>query len=104
MRVAVVDVGRMRVLVLDACVPVTVRVLGSVGGNGSPRTLPANQLEVAVLDRTRPSRKFKRITGAALSPLLPADTTGRPAEPAPADTPRHDADDAPDSPGTADGS
>jgi len=91
-------------LPLAEALAVTVRALGSVGGNGSPRTLPANQLEVAVLDRTRPSRKFKRITGAALSPLLPADTAGRPAEPAPADTPRHDADDAPDSPGSADGS
>jgi proteasome alpha subunit len=84
-------------LPLAEALAVTVRGLGSVGGNGTPRTLPANQLEVAVLDRTRPSRKFKRITGAALTPLLPADTTGRPAEPAPADTPRHDADDAADS-------
>ena len=91
-------------LPLAEALAVTVRALGSVGGNGSPRTLPANQLEVAVLDRTRPSRKFKRLTGAALSPLLPADTTGQRAEPAPADTPRHDADDAPDSSGSDDGS
>ena len=81
-------------LTLADALAVAVRALGSVGGNGSPRTLPANQLEVAVLDRTRPTRKFKRLTGAALTPLLPADTVGRPAEPAPADTPRHDADDA----------
>src|SRR6266567_2126662 len=45
-------------LPLAEALAVTVRALGSVGGNGSPRTLPANQLEVAVLDRTRPSRKF----------------------------------------------
>ena len=50
-----------------------VRALGSVGGaNGSPRTLPASQLEVAVLDRNRGKRKFKRIAGAALTDLLPA--------------------------------
>jgi proteasome alpha subunit len=51
---------------------VACRALGSVGGNGASRTLPANQLEVAVLDRTRGARKFKRITGAALGALLPA--------------------------------
>jgi proteasome alpha subunit len=50
---------------------VACRALGSVGGNGAARVLPANQLEVAVLDRTRGARKFKRITGAALAALLP---------------------------------
>jgi len=51
-----------------------VRALGSVGGaDGSPRAIPAAQLEVAVLDRTRGKRKFKRITGAALTELLPAE-------------------------------
>jgi proteasome alpha subunit len=60
---------------------VAVRSLGSVGGtNGAKRALPANQLEVAVLDRTRGKRKFRRITGSALSELLPD------AEPAPADS------------------
>ncbi|WP_344321967.1 proteasome subunit alpha [Streptomyces macrosporus] len=39
--------------------------------NGSERTLTADQLEVAVLDRTRPrQRKFKRILGRQLSRLL----------------------------------
>ena len=42
---------------------VAVRALGSAGANGTPRTLPAGQLEVAVLDRTRTNRKFKRIAG-----------------------------------------
>ncbi|MGH8834755.1 MAG: proteasome subunit alpha, partial [Actinomycetes bacterium] len=36
----------------------------------SPRQLPANQLEVAVLDRTRPKRKFQRLLGAKLDALL----------------------------------
>jgi proteasome alpha subunit len=49
-----------------------VRALGSVGGEGgAPRQLAANQLEVAVLDRRRSGRTFRRITGAALTGLLP---------------------------------
>jgi proteasome alpha subunit len=69
---------------------VACRALGSVGGNGVARALPANQLEVAVLDRTRGSRKFKRITGAALTALLPTPSgtqqVSQPAaEPAPDD-------------------
>jgi proteasome alpha subunit len=68
-----------------------VKALGSVGGtNGAPRELPATQLEVAVLDRTRGKRKFRRFTGAALTELLPATSGGPVAEPAPADTPHED--------------
>ncbi len=53
-----------------------VEALGSVGGEGGkPRTLEANQLEVAVLDRGRVGRKFRRITGNALTPLLAMTTT-----------------------------
>jgi proteasome alpha subunit len=52
---------------------VAVGALGTAGGpGGDPRSLPAGQLEVAVLDRTRGQRKFKRITGLALTELLPA--------------------------------
>src|SRR5690606_18505971 len=41
--------------------------------NGSEREIPAERLEVAVLDRTRPQkRKFKRITGRQLVRLLEA--------------------------------
>ena len=58
---------------LPDALAVAVNVLASVGGpDGKPRELPATQLEVAVLDRTRGARKFRRITGAALTPLLPA--------------------------------
>lgn len=79
---------------LTEALGVAVHALGSVGGNGSPRSLPAAQLEVAVLDRTRGTRKFKRITGAALTELLPAEQAGDQAsEPSPADTPPHDTDD-----------
>jgi proteasome alpha subunit len=41
-----------------------------VGTSGSDRTLTANSLEVAVLDRTRPRRLFKRVVGAQLEELL----------------------------------
>jgi proteasome alpha subunit len=71
---------------------VAVRTLGSVGGaDGAQRSLPAAQLEVAVLDRNRGKRKFQRIVGLALTDLLPTPEAGdEPGEPAPADTPPHD--------------
>ncbi|MGC4806395.1 proteasome subunit alpha [Micromonospora sp. DT233] len=48
--------------------------LSSVGGEGgAARTIAANQLEVAVLDRRRVGRTFRRITGAALTALLDGD-------------------------------
>jgi proteasome alpha subunit len=47
------------------------KALGSVGGeNGQTRQIEAKQLEVAVLDRRRRGRAFRRITGAALITLL----------------------------------
>ena len=66
-----------------------VRALASSGGTDpGPRTLPASQLEVAVLDRTRGKRKFRRLTGLALAELLPDNGTGdTPAAAGSADTP-----------------
>ncbi|HEX5596204.1 MAG TPA: proteasome subunit alpha [Micromonosporaceae bacterium] len=66
-----------------------VAALGSVGGEGgAPRTIAADQLEVAILDRRRVGRTFRRITGAALAELLAADvpveTTGGPEKKGPA--------------------
>ncbi len=79
-------------LPLQDALRVAVAALGSVGGSdGAPRDLPASQLEVAVLDRTRGTRKFRRITGNALRTLLPSSPQGAQAEPAPTDTPPHDA-------------
>jgi proteasome alpha subunit len=47
--------------------------------NGSERTLTAEQLEVAVLDRGRPQkRKFKRVSGSQVADLL-GDTTSESA-------------------------
>lgn len=63
-----------------------VEAIASVGGEGGkPRTLDSAQLEVAVLDRARPGRTFRRITGAALAPLLAAAPETTPPEPAPAE-------------------
>jgi proteasome alpha subunit len=42
----------------------------STGENGEQRSLTSAQLEVAVLDRTRPRRKFRRFTDAQLDGLL----------------------------------
>lgn len=62
---------------LTEAVRMTVRALGLVGGeNGKPRELNSNQLELAVLDRARPQRTFRRITGAALEALVKAGTGG----------------------------
>jgi proteasome alpha subunit len=49
-----------------------VTALSEHGGQG-PRTLDDKQLEVAILDRTRPRRCFRRIVGAELAGLLNSD-------------------------------
>ncbi|MEV0431489.1 proteasome subunit alpha [Micromonospora sp. NPDC050495] len=59
---------------LSEAVRAAMKALSSVGGEGgSARTIAANQLEVAVLDRRRVGRTFRRITGAALTALLEGD-------------------------------
>jgi len=64
-------------LSLSDAVRLAVESLSSVGGEGGqPRKLEARQLEVAVLDRRRPGRTFRRITGAALTGLLTPDGGG----------------------------
>jgi proteasome alpha subunit len=58
-------------MTLAEALKLAVDALGSVGGeNGKPRTLAANQLEVAVLDRHRSGRTFRRLTGLALTKVL----------------------------------
>ena len=59
------DALQVGVRALSAVSPVTA---GS--GNGSATLLTAAQLEVAVLDRRRPKRAFRRVVGAALRTLL----------------------------------
>jgi proteasome alpha subunit len=68
-------------LSLAEAVPVAVKALSagspSTGtGPGASELLPANKLEVAVLERARPRRAFRRIAGAALDSLMPAPTKG----------------------------
>jgi proteasome alpha subunit len=46
------------------------------GANAEERILGVSALEVAVLERGRPRRSFRRITGAALRELLPAANRG----------------------------
>ena len=66
---------------LAEALAVGVRALSAVSpataaNGGGHDQLPAEQLEVAVLDRRRPKRAFRRVTGAALRRLLsdgPAD-------------------------------
>lgn len=47
-----------------------VAALGQTGTDGEIRTISADDLEAAVLDRTRPRRAFKRLVGAHLEGLL----------------------------------
>ena len=74
-----------------------VRALGSGGDGDETRAIPAAQLEVAVLDRTRPRRAFRRLSGSALEELLAAagdDATtgdGAPSDGGPSDGAADDA-------------
>lgn len=95
-------------MALGEAVKVAVKALGSVGGEGgAARTIAANQLEVAVLDRRRVGRTFRRITGAALAALLDGDgatgseaaTQNRPETPT---TPKEEAKKPTTSAGSAD--
>jgi proteasome alpha subunit len=55
---------------LREALAVGVAALSSVSPAATGAQLPAEQLEVAVLDRRRPKRAFRRVTGAALRTLL----------------------------------
>ncbi|TWG08207.1 proteasome subunit alpha [Saccharopolyspora dendranthemae] len=57
---------------LEDAIRVAVKGLSSSGDSG--RELGTKALEVAVLDRARPNRTFRRIQGAALTALLPEST------------------------------
>jgi proteasome alpha subunit len=59
------DALEVGVRALSAVSPVT-----AGAANGGPTRLTAAQLEVAVLDRRRPKRAFRRVTGSALRTLL----------------------------------
>jgi proteasome alpha subunit len=85
-------------LSLSEAIPIAVEALGSVGGEGgTPRRIGAEALEIAVLDRNRGARKFRRVTGAALASFLPA-----PQEATTIDEPAADATPAETTPDTSD--
>jgi proteasome alpha subunit len=86
---------RVGVQALSAVSPAT-----SANGGGHEQ-LPAEQIEVAVLDRRRPKRAFRRVTGAALRSLL-ADEPVTEEAPAPAEAAATHAPSAP-APGTPPG-
>lgn len=57
---------------LTDALKLAVAALSSIGGeNGASRTIVANQLEVAILDRTKTGRTFRRLTGNALTAVMP---------------------------------
>ena len=57
---------------LETAVRLAVEALVQNGADGEPRTLAADDLEAAVLDRTRPRRSFQRLLGSRLERLLGA--------------------------------
>ncbi|HEV7726242.1 MAG TPA: proteasome subunit alpha [Modestobacter sp.] len=68
------DALKVGVRALSAVSPAT-----SANGGGLDQ-LPAEQLEVAVLDRRRPKRAFRRVGGAALRTLLADEPAAAPEE------------------------
>jgi proteasome alpha subunit len=69
-------------LSLSAALGLAVEMLSKDANGGDPRVLQSGQLEVAILDRQRPRRAFRRLTGPLLEALLAPDnpTTDVPEE------------------------
>lgn len=70
------DAVQLAIRALSAAAPATTAGNGDTGGI-------SGRLEVAVLERNRPARAFRRVEGAALTALLPAAETPEPPEPEP---------------------
>jgi proteasome alpha subunit len=63
-------------LTLSEALMLAVAQLTRDSSGGPPRTLGTSQLEVAILDRLRPRRAFRRLAGPLLERLLtPGDPT-----------------------------
>jgi proteasome alpha subunit len=73
---------------LDEALRLAVELLGKDPATGEQRSLTAEQLEVAMLERSRPRRKFRRLSGAQLGQVLGsgASAAGRADELAPPPT------------------
>ena len=70
---SVVSAGWTAGMTLPAALALATRALGTPADDGgTQREIPASQLEVAVLDRTRPRRTFRRLSGPLLEDLLQA--------------------------------
>ena len=76
-------------LSLGEALTIAVDELGKDPAGGTPRTLSAAQLEVAVLDRDRPRRTFRRIGGGLLEALLNREDPTRDAPVEDDPTPGH---------------
>lgn len=71
---------------LTEAIQLAIKALSSVGGEGgNARTIDTAQLEIAVLDRARAGRAFRRIQGAALKALLDQPGAAAKDEPPKAD-------------------
>ena len=68
---------------LQEALTTAVELLGRDPATGEQRSLTASQLEVAVLERGRPRRKFRRLSAATLAGLLgqPLENLGQPSRP-----------------------
>jgi proteasome alpha subunit len=68
---------------LQEALTTAVELLGRDPATGEQRSLTATQLEVAVLERGRPRRKFRRLSAATLAGLLgqPLESLGQPTRP-----------------------
>jgi proteasome alpha subunit len=92
-------------LTLAEALGLAVQALTVDPAGGEPRTLGPEHLEVAVLDRNRPRRAFRRLAGPLLARLLASDdpTSDVPTtddeRPGPHDTLTGESDAAPDEPG-----
>ena len=73
-------------LSLEDALGLAVVALGQTDRDGEVRQLGPGQLEVAVLERARPRRSFRRITGSRLADLLGMPAPGAPT-PGVADSP-----------------
>ena len=72
---AVLKDGHVPDASLADAVQLAVKALATPADGGEPRTIAPDALEIAVLDRTRPRRAFKRLTTARLTDILGAPSS-----------------------------